>query len=99
MDIDEKQQESNAGSTKEVRSNTYDTIQCEPTAGLTNGRTRMDFRERVPFGRTGLMVSRIGLASGYGVPTAAIEKAFHEYGVNYFWLSFLNCATALSNVA
>jgi len=33
------------------------------------------------------MVSRIGLASGYGVPTAAIEKAFHEYGVNYLWLS------------
>jgi len=49
----------------------------------------MDFKERVPFGRTGLMVSRIGLASGYGVPTAAIEKAFHEYGVNYFYLSFL----------
>ncbi|HUU44706.1 MAG TPA: aldo/keto reductase [Acidobacteriota bacterium] len=35
------------------------------------------------------MVSRIGLASGYGVPTAAIEKAFHEYGINYFYLSFL----------
>jgi predicted aldo/keto reductase-like oxidoreductase len=50
----------------------------------------MDFKERVPFGRTGLMVSRIGLASGYGVPTAAIEKAFHEYGVNYFYLSLLN---------
>jgi hypothetical protein len=38
----------------------------------------MDFRERVPFGRTGLMVSRIGLAPGGGVPTAAIEKAFHD---------------------
>jgi predicted aldo/keto reductase-like oxidoreductase len=49
----------------------------------------MDFKERVPFGRTGLMVSRIGLASGYGVPTAAIEKAFHEYGVNFLWVSFL----------
>jgi aryl-alcohol dehydrogenase-like predicted oxidoreductase len=49
----------------------------------------MDFKERVPFGRTGLMVSRMGLASGYGVPTAAIEKAFHEYGVNYFYLSLL----------
>ncbi|MDH3891850.1 MAG: aldo/keto reductase [candidate division Zixibacteria bacterium] len=33
------------------------------------------------------MVSRIGLASGYGVPAAAIEKAFHEYGVNYFYVS------------
>jgi hypothetical protein len=47
----------------------------------------MDFKKRVPFGRTGLMVSRIGLASGFGAPTAAIEKAFHEYGVNYFWLT------------
>lgn len=47
----------------------------------------MDFKQHVPFGRTGLMVSRMGLASGYGVPTAAIEKAFHEYGVNYLWLS------------
>ncbi len=35
------------------------------------------------------MVSRLGLASGYGVPTAAIEKAFHEHGVNYFYLSLL----------
>jgi hypothetical protein len=29
------------------------------------------------------MVSRIGLAGGFGVPTVAIEKTFHEYGVNY----------------
>ncbi len=49
----------------------------------------MHLKERGPFGRTGLMVSRIGLASGFGVPTAAIERAFHEYGVNYFYLSFL----------
>ena len=27
----------------------------------------MDFKARVQFGRTGLMVSRLGLASGYGV--------------------------------
>ena len=47
----------------------------------------MDFKERVPFGRTGLMISRLGLAQGYGVPTAAIEKAFHEYGINYLYVS------------
>jgi aryl-alcohol dehydrogenase-like predicted oxidoreductase len=47
----------------------------------------MDFREQVPLGRTGLLVSRIGLASGYGVPPAAIERAFHEYGVNYLHVS------------
>ena len=34
----------------------------------------MDFKERVPFGRTGLMVSRMGLASGYGVSAAAIRR-------------------------
>jgi aryl-alcohol dehydrogenase-like predicted oxidoreductase len=47
----------------------------------------MDFRERVPLGRTGLQVSRIGMASGYGVPAAAIERAFHEYGINYLYVS------------
>jgi aryl-alcohol dehydrogenase-like predicted oxidoreductase len=47
----------------------------------------MDFTQRVPFGQTDLKVSRIGLASGYGVPAAAIEKAFHEYGVNYLYVS------------
>ncbi|MGD8719689.1 MAG: aldo/keto reductase [Candidatus Zixiibacteriota bacterium] len=49
----------------------------------------MDFTKRTILGRTGLTVSRMGLASGYGVPDAAIERAFHEYGVNYFYLSFL----------
>jgi len=47
----------------------------------------MDFKERVPFGRTGMMVSRLGLASGYGVPAAAIEKAYHEYRINYLYIS------------
>lgn len=62
----------------------------------------MDFRERVRFGKTGLMVSRMGLASGYGVPSASIEKAFHEYGVNYLWTSFLrrnNMVKAIQNLA
>ncbi|MHC4550995.1 MAG: aldo/keto reductase [Planctomycetota bacterium] len=47
----------------------------------------MDFKQHVPLGRTGLMVSRLGIASGYGVPAAAMEKAFHEHDVNYFYLS------------
>jgi aryl-alcohol dehydrogenase-like predicted oxidoreductase len=51
----------------------------------------MDFRQRVTLGRTGSKVSRLGLASGYGVPAAAIEKAFHEHGVNYLYVSpYLN---------
>ncbi|MHC4674245.1 MAG: aldo/keto reductase, partial [Planctomycetota bacterium] len=48
----------------------------------------MDFREQVPLGQTGLMVSRLGIASGFGVPAAAIEKAFHEHDLNYFFISF-----------
>ncbi len=62
----------------------------------------MDFKARVQLGRTGRMVSRLGLASGYGVPTAAIEKAFHEHGVNYLYLSLLKRADmvqAIRNLA
>jgi len=43
----------------------------------------MNFREPVILGRTGLRVGRLGIASGYGAPTAAIEEAF-ERGCNYF---------------
>ncbi len=45
----------------------------------------IDFRERRTLGRTGLRVSRIGLAGGYGVPAAAVERAVEEYGINYFY--------------
>ncbi len=47
----------------------------------------MDFKQQRSFGRTGLKLSRIGLASGYGIPAAGIERAFHEYGINYFYVS------------
>jgi predicted aldo/keto reductase-like oxidoreductase len=47
----------------------------------------MDFRQHVPLGQTGLMVSRLGIASGFGLPAASIEKAFHEYGINYLYVS------------
>jgi aryl-alcohol dehydrogenase-like predicted oxidoreductase len=48
----------------------------------------MDFRKQTILGKTGLSVSRIGLASGYGgVPAIAVEKAFHEYGINYHFMS------------
>lgn len=45
----------------------------------------MDFTEKRVLGRTGMKVSRIGLASGYKVPGQAVEKAYHEYGINYFY--------------
>lgn len=39
-------------------------------------------------GRTGLAAGRLGMAASYGVPTAAVERAF-ERGVNYlYWGSF-----------
>jgi aryl-alcohol dehydrogenase-like predicted oxidoreductase len=39
-------------------------------------------------GRTGLTAGRLGMAASYGVPTAAVERAF-ERGVNYlYWGSF-----------
>jgi len=48
----------------------------------------MSFQDRRTLGRSGLLVSRIGLAGGYGVPATAVERAFHEFGVNYFyWVS------------
>lgn len=41
------------------------------------------FGEPVVLGRTGLRVGRLGIASGYKAPAAAIEEAF-ERGANYF---------------
>jgi aryl-alcohol dehydrogenase-like predicted oxidoreductase len=49
--------------------------------------TIQSFRERTTLGRTGLEVSRLGIGSGYGVPASAVEKAFHEHGINYLYWS------------
>ena len=43
----------------------------------------MTFNEPVVLGRTGLKVGRLGVASGYGAPTAAVLEAF-ERGCNYW---------------
>lgn len=43
----------------------------------------MSFNGQAILGRTGLKVGRLGIASGYKAPTAAIEEAF-ERGCNYF---------------
>jgi predicted aldo/keto reductase-like oxidoreductase len=43
----------------------------------------MNFHEPRVLGRTGLKVGRLGIASGYKAPAAAIEEAF-ERGSNYF---------------
>jgi aryl-alcohol dehydrogenase-like predicted oxidoreductase len=44
-----------------------------------------DLREHVLLGRTGLRVSRLGIAASYGVPDHAIERAYHEHAVNFFY--------------
>ena len=43
-----------------------------------------DFTQRVPLGRTGLTVSRLGIGSSYGLPAGVIEEAV-ERGVNYLY--------------
>jgi aryl-alcohol dehydrogenase-like predicted oxidoreductase len=45
----------------------------------------MSFSSPAILGRSGLRVGRIGLGSSYGVSAPAIERAFHERGVNYFY--------------
>lgn len=42
------------------------------------------FAAKVPFGRTGLMVSRIGLGASYGAKAASYDEAW-ERGVNFFY--------------
>jgi aryl-alcohol dehydrogenase-like predicted oxidoreductase len=52
--------------------------------GNTAGKASASF-ERAQLGRTGLVVGRLGVASGYGVPGTALEQAF-DRGVDYiFW--------------
>jgi predicted aldo/keto reductase-like oxidoreductase len=49
----------------------------------------MTYSEQVLLGKTGLKVGRLGIASGYKAPVAAIEEAF-ERGCNYMtWGTFL----------
>jgi len=55
----------------------------------------------VTLGRTGLDVGRLGMAASYGVPTAAVERAF-ERGVNYLYWGTLRRAAfaqAIRNLA
>lgn len=45
----------------------------------------MTWTQPTILGRSGLSVSRIGIGASYGIGAAAIERAFHERGVNYFY--------------
>jgi aryl-alcohol dehydrogenase-like predicted oxidoreductase len=44
----------------------------------------MDFNEHTLLGRTNLKVKKLGLSGGFGIPAKAVEKAYHEFGINYF---------------
>jgi aryl-alcohol dehydrogenase-like predicted oxidoreductase len=44
-----------------------------------------EFTRRVPLGHTGLMVSRLGIGSSYGVGADAVKRAYHEHGINYLY--------------
>ncbi|MCP4680485.1 MAG: aldo/keto reductase [Deltaproteobacteria bacterium] len=46
---------------------------------------RGSFQKHTTLARTGLKVSRIGLASGYSAPARGVIRAFEEYGINYFY--------------
>src|SRR5258708_39947374 len=48
------------------------------------GAWRAAIPNHTTLGGTGLRVSRLGIGASYGVPAAAVEKAF-EQGVNYFY--------------
>lgn len=45
----------------------------------------MDWTDSVTLGRSGLRVGRLGIGASFGVGAAAIERAFHEHGVNYLY--------------
>ena len=60
-----------------------------------------DFQAKIPLGRTGLLVSRLGIGSSFGVSASVIEEAF-DHGVNYlYWGSIRRPAfgRAMRNLA
>ncbi|MFO0755217.1 MAG: aldo/keto reductase [Byssovorax sp.] len=42
---------------------------------------------RRPFGSTGLRVSPLGLAGSHGIDALSVERAFHELGINTFFVT------------
>jgi aryl-alcohol dehydrogenase-like predicted oxidoreductase len=40
-----------------------------------------------PLGKSGLSVSRLGLAGGFGIDADGVVRAFHELGVRYFFVT------------
>jgi aryl-alcohol dehydrogenase-like predicted oxidoreductase len=42
---------------------------------------------RRPFGRTGLTVAPLGLSGSFGIDADAVQRAFHELSINYFFVT------------
>jgi predicted aldo/keto reductase-like oxidoreductase len=40
-----------------------------------------------PLGKTGLVAAPLGLAGNYGIDADGVERAFHELGINYFFVT------------
>lgn len=47
----------------------------------------MSRQEKRAFGTTGLSAAPLGLAGSWGISAADVERAFHELGVNYFFVT------------
>jgi aryl-alcohol dehydrogenase-like predicted oxidoreductase len=61
-----------------------------------------DFRGRRTLGRSGIAVSRLGIAGARGIGVAPLERAFHEHGVNTFYWGSIRTramAEAIRNVS
>lgn len=43
--------------------------------------------ERRPLGKSGIVVSRLGLAGSFGIDADAVERAYHELGINYYFVT------------
>ncbi len=61
-------------------------------AGTEGPMQASDWRKRVRLGKTGLAVSRIGLASSYGLGADGVEEAYNDYGINYLYWGTLRRA-------
>jgi hypothetical protein len=60
-------------------------LQSELSDGGKMENSRSDFRQRVVLGKTGLLVSRLGLASSYGLDADGVEEAYQQKGINYLY--------------
>src|SRR5262249_9799570 len=50
-------------------------------------RRRIVMLQKKQLGSTGLRVAPLGLAGSFGIEAGDVERAFHELGVNYFFVT------------